>query len=169
VPAFGTATSAKRTTNPSISGNGSIVAYQSNATNLRPTQDLNTFTDVYIYSAADSDTLLVSYGYNGDTPNGNSQTPAISRDGGSIAFASDATNMVQVDDNGKRDIFVGRPIGSDIVRGSVATGGVQADGGSHNAALSSDGRYLVFDSTATNLGSDGNATADVFIRDNGAS
>ena len=158
-------------TNPSISGGGRIVAYQSDATNILPTQDLNlTFSDIYIFDAATQVTQYESFGFDGDPTNGNSMSPAIARDGSAIAFASDATNLIQTDTNTKRDIFiVNISTLGDMVRGSVATGGVQAEGGaSHNPSLSGNGRYLVFDSTATNLGPDANATADVFIRDNGA-
>ena len=158
-------------TNPSVSGNGRIVAYQSDANNILPTQDLNlAFSDIYIYDAAAQVTQYESFGFNGDPTNGNSMSPAVARDGSAIAFASDATNLIQSDTNGQRDIFiVNISTTGKLTRASVATGGVQAVGGaSRNADLSDDGRYLVFDSAASNLGQDANTIADVFIRDNGA-
>jgi hypothetical protein len=52
---------------------------------------------------------------------------------------------------------------------SSATGGVQANADSFAPAISGDGRYVGFDTQATNLGSDANATFDVFIHDLGLS
>ncbi|MCU1364953.1 MAG: hypothetical protein JWN39_592 [Ilumatobacteraceae bacterium] len=158
---------------PSISGDGNLVAYQSDATNLAPGLDFDTKTDIFV---ADidvdvlNDTLYVSYARNGNASNGDSLTPSISRDGQTIAFASDSSNLVAGDGNTVRDIFVGSIAsgGQPTFRASVGTGAVQANGASHNAAISPNGRYVAFDSAATNIGTDGNATADVFIRDDGA-
>ncbi|MCU1400139.1 MAG: hypothetical protein JWN62_3248 [Acidimicrobiales bacterium] len=156
---------------PSISGNGNLVAYQSDATNLAPGLDFDTTTDIFV---ADidvdvlNDTLYVSSARNGNASNGDSMTPSISRDGLTIAFASDSSNLVAGDTNSARDIFVGSVAGQSTFRASVGTGNVQANADSHNAAISPNGRYLAFDSIATNIGTDANATADVFIRDDGA-
>ena len=53
-----------------------------------------------------------------------------------------------------------------MTRVSVGTGNIQGDNNSQFGALSGDGRYVVFESIATNLvGDDGNAKRDVFLHD----
>ncbi|MFO1120341.1 MAG: hypothetical protein U1E38_09705 [Rhodospirillales bacterium] len=53
-----------------------------------------------------------------------------------------------------------------VSRVSVATGGKEADGESYDPAISADGRYVAFVSTATNLViGDTNGVSDVFLRD----
>lgn len=112
--------------------------------------------------------------------------PAISRSGRDVAFTSAATDLVEGDTNGFTDVFVrDRDLDGDSVfdrHGFGATktacisvpvqGGFQANGPSGIAGLgmSGDGRYVVFDSLATNLlgSSDFNAAADVFLHDRDA-
>ena len=49
---------------------------------------------------------------------------------------------------------------------SVATGGAEANGASDTAAISADGRFVAFESAATNLvGGDTNAAEDIFVHD----
>jgi hypothetical protein len=58
------------------------------------------------------------------------------------------------------------PASAQVVRVSVSTSGAEADGASRNPSVSATGRFVVFDSLATNLvGGDTNNTADVFLRD----
>src|SRR2546425_410496 len=83
--------------------------------------------------------------------NGHSVAPAISEDGRFVAFYSDATNLVADDTNRARDVFVyDRPTG-ETTRVSVASDGTEANGDSFAPAISRDGRYVVFSSSASNL------------------
>jgi hypothetical protein len=99
----------------------------------------------------------------------NSLDPAISADGRYVVFTSFASNLVSGDTNGKSDVFLRDLQGNTTTRISVASGGAQAD--NHSTAgtrsvISSDDRYVVFSSQATNLVSgDTNAKSDVFLRD----
>ena len=53
-----------------------------------------------------------------------------------------------------------------IVRVSVASDGTQSNGLSTNSVITADGRYVAFESTATNLGpNDTNGRRDVFVHD----
>lgn len=53
---------------------------------------------------------------------------------------------------------------------SVAQGGGQANGFSSGSSISADGRFVVFDTDATNIvAGDTNAAVDVFVRDRGNS
>src|SRR3954467_3921651 len=54
----------------------------------------------------------------------------------------------------------------DTTRVSIATGGAQGDKASSRASVSADGRYVAFESFATNLVAvDGNGVCDIFVRD----
>lgn len=94
-----------------------------------------------------------------------SQTPAVSADGRTIAFTSYASNFLP-GDAVRPDVFVHDRLTGAIERVSVDSTGFEADGGSFLASLSSDGRFVVFQSHATNLvPSDTNGRMDVFVRD----
>jgi Tol biopolymer transport system component len=99
----------------------------------------------------------------GDAP---SEAPSISQTGRFVAFTSSATNLVPDDDNGVADVFVRDHVTGATERVSVASGGGEADGPSGQAAISDDGRYVAFSTTATNLvAADGDAVRDVLVRD----
>jgi Tol biopolymer transport system component len=103
---------------------------------------------------------------NGAQGNSNSSAPSISADGRFVAFESDATNLVSGDTNGMRDVFVhDREIGA-TTRVSVSSGGAQGNRSSCNSSISSDGRFVAFDSESTNLVvRDTTLSADVFVHD----
>lgn len=91
-------------------------------------------------------------------------SPSLSLDGLTLAYSSDASNLVPDDTNGAADVFI-RDRWGRITRGSVTRDGAQANGASYSPSLSVDGRYLAFISTATNLVSgDTNGKADVFLK-----
>ncbi len=83
-----------------------------------------------------------------------------------MAFASEASNLVPGDTNHHRDIFVRDTRAGTTTRVSVSGHGKQANLDSYNPSISDDGRYVVFDSFATNLvPHDLNREGDVFVRD----
>ncbi len=93
-------------------------------------------------------------------------SPSISRDGRFVAFSSTDATLVAGDTNAKSDIFVRNLLTGSVERVSVSNGEAEANGASRYPAISSDGRYIVFSSIATNLVSgDTNGFEDVFIRD----
>lgn len=93
-------------------------------------------------------------------------TPVISADGRYIAFDSEAENLVAGDTNFADDIFVHDLQTGATTRVSVGSAGAQADRSSNEPALSADGRFVAFDSAATNLvPNDTNGTIDVFVHD----
>jgi Tol biopolymer transport system component len=80
---------------------------------------------------------------------GNSSS--FSSDGQLIALESDAGNLTQLDFNGLNDVFV-RDLGTGTtVLVSATPSGVSANGPSFNPQLSADGRYVLFESDATDL------------------
>lgn len=108
----------------------------------------------------------VSAGSGGAQGNGPSGEPAISGDGRFIAFSSQASNLVDGDTNGNRDIFVHDRETGITQRVSVASDGTQGDGSSGQPAISADGRFVAFFSFAANLvPGDTNGTGDVFLHE----
>lgn len=99
--------------------------------------------------------------------NGNSFAPAISADGKSVAFESYATNLVPVDSNGVRDVFVWNYDRNTISAVSDAPGGIEANSEAFEPTISADGRYIAFSSSASTLtpGVDGTSTVNVFLKD----
>ncbi len=147
-----------------MSGDGRFVAFQSAANNL-VFSDTNGKVDVFFHDRQIGLTARVGSN-SGAEPNGDSSTPVISDDGRYIAFSSRASNLVAGDTNGQPDVFVRDRVAGTTTRLSVSSAGMQVTGFSVRPAISPDGRYVVFDSGATNLVSgDNNGKADVFIRD----
>ncbi|MBI4730042.1 MAG: PD40 domain-containing protein [Acidobacteria bacterium] len=90
----------------------------------------------------------------------------MSLDGRYVVFESHATNLVPGDTNGVADVFVRDRSGGTVSRVSVAADGGQADARSLLPAISLDGRYVAFESDATNLvEEDTNGASDIFVRD----
>ena len=89
----------------------------------------------------------------GNNPGASAYAPrlAISGDGRFVCFSFDSTNLVAGDTNGRRDIFVRDRQEGTTERVSVSTAGVQANSTSDSVSISADGRYVAFDSAASNL------------------
>ncbi|MDZ7732595.1 MAG: hypothetical protein U5R31_05265 [Acidimicrobiia bacterium] len=96
-------------------------------------------------------TTRVSVATDGTQGNDESSEPAISADGRYIAFHSSAGNLVPDDTNGAADVFVRDTRTGTTTRVSVATDGTPANDRSRESAISADGRYIAFESSADNL------------------
>jgi Tol biopolymer transport system component len=104
-------------------------------------------------SAAGQTTTRVSVDPTSADGNGASIRPSLSGDGRFVAFESAADNLIAGDTNGVVDVFL-RDLGAGTdIRVSVASDGSEANGDSHiyRQAVSGDGRFVVFESIATNL------------------
>jgi Tol biopolymer transport system component len=150
---------------PSISADGRYVAFRSNATNL-VAGDTNGSPDIFIRDLTLRTTARVSLTNGGAQANSWSYVPFLSADARYVVFESDATNLVTGDTNVARDVFVRDRTARTTTRVSVTNTGAQSNGESRIGSISADGRYVAFQSVATNLVSgDTNAVADVFVRD----
>jgi Tol biopolymer transport system component len=153
---------------PSISGDGNVVAFVSDASNL-PGNDTNGLPDVYVRVRSAGKTRRVSVSSAGAQGNDWSRDAAVSEDGRFVAFMSQATNVVGGDSNGVPDVFVRDRLLGKTRRVSVSSAEAQGNRGSAAPAISADGRYIAFYSRATNLvGRDTNGSEDVFVRDRSA-
>jgi len=150
---------------PSISADGRFLAFQSFATNL-DAGDTNGNGDVFVRDLQLGTVERVSRPSGPGQGDDESMQPAISADGRFVAFVSRASNLVAGDSNGSIDVFVRDRQNGTTERVSVSTGGAQANQDCVQAAISADGRFVAFDSTATNLvAGDTNNVTDVFVRD----
>jgi Tol biopolymer transport system component len=152
---------------PAISADGRYVAFDSLATNL-VADDTNATRDVFVHDRQTDATTRVSVSGAGAQANAFSSSAAISADGRYVAFASNATNLVAGDGTSlETDIFVRDRQAGTTERVTGALAGGDADNVSLHPSISADGRYVAFESRATNLvGGDTNgAASDIFVRD----
>jgi Tol biopolymer transport system component len=148
-----------------VSADGRFVAFLSTASNLVP-GDTNGEPDVFVHDRRTGSTRRVSVGTGGAQGNSVSDNPAISADGRFVAFASYASNLVRGDGNDDQDVFVRDRQAGTTARVSLGPGGAQGDFYSDNPALSANGRFVAFESGASNLvPGDSNGVLDVFVRD----
>lgn len=122
--------------------------------------------EIFVYDQITGRSALISTAPDGNLGDRDSDSPFISPDGRYLVFASESTNLVGDDTNVAWDIFVLDRQTGQMNRVSVASDGGQANGHSLDPAISADGRYVVFASTATNLVKDDtNQYKDIFIHD----
>ena len=149
----------------SISQDGRYVAFMSRATNLIA-GGTNGANQVFLRDLQNRTTELVSVASGGAQGDGHSEYPVLSSDVRYVAFTSFATNLVTGDTNGAWDVFVRDRQRRVTERVSIATSGSQGNSDSYVPAISGDGRYVAFESIATNLvPGDTNGFRDVFVRD----
>ncbi len=150
---------------PSVSADGRYVAFQSSASNL-VAGDTNNLSDVFVHDTSSGDTTRVSVDSAGVEGNEDSSWASVSADGRYVAFQSSASNLVAGDTNNASDVFVHDTSSGVTTRVSVDSAGVEGDTGSSSPSVSADGRYVVFESAASNLvAGDTNSASDVFVHD----
>ena len=154
-----------RSSSPTVSGDGSTVAYFSAASNL-VAGDTNSTSDVFVFDLASGVASRVSVASDGTQANNGSFAPAVSGDGSTVAYESDAANLVAGDTNDARDIFVFDVASGVTSRVSVASDGTQANNRSYAASVSGDGTTVAYSSYAANLVvGDTNDARDIFVFD----
>jgi hypothetical protein len=148
-----------------ITADGSLVAFSSASNNL-VWGDSNLLVDIFLRDRAAGTTTRISLSPTGFQTNGPSALPRITPDGRFVVFWSSASNLVSGDTNAMSDVFVYDVSAGTIERDSVDSSGAEGNGSSKVGAISADGRFVAFDSVATNLVSgDTNGAADIFVHD----
>jgi hypothetical protein len=160
-----------------ISEDGRYVAFSSEATTLVDNDD-NKKRDVFLRDRdTDEDglydepgaveTTRISMAHDGSQANDDSWEVSISYDGQLIAFSSDASNLVDDDNNGVRDVFVyDRSTGLTERVSVVDITGDDGDAMSDHPFISGDGLHVAFRSFAPNLvDDDDNIAADIFVHE----
>ena len=159
------------TTEASISGDGTVVAFKSAAANIQPADLIH--MDIYIrrnWSLPGASTEFVST-HTSNTGSGNScADPDLSVNGRFVVWQSMSDQLVNGDTGGFRDIFLRDTLGLVTTRISVNTAGDQGDAGSGTPfvggrpSVTASGSYVAFESSATNLGGGAAGIKDVFRR-----
>jgi Ca2+-binding RTX toxin-like protein len=163
---------------PSLSADGTDVAFGSLATNLVPQSvplplpvplpgSSRNFRDIFVRDLVANTTTQASVAPDGSPANNDSfGSTSLSADGTDVAFGSFATNLVPGDTNNREDLFVRDLVARTTTRESVATDGAQANGNSPAGSLSADGTDVAFGSNASNLvPGDTNQDFDVFVHE----
>jgi Tol biopolymer transport system component len=165
-------------TDPSVSGDGMRVAFDSQAANL-DSADSDATDDVFIADLQEqvgnpgvfvhATTTLASRadGANGAAVNGQATDPSLSGDGQHIAFSSSGTNLDAADTNSGRDVYKRdlQAVDTSLVSREDGAAGPRGDNVSGTASISGDGRFVAFESSATNLAPDDGAFQGVYLRD----
>lgn len=157
----------------SISNDGAYMTFQSFASDLVSGTDTNSFPDVFLYDRAAGTITLVSHASGAPATAGNSASgaPVISADGQSVAFTSQATDLVagQTDANSMSDIFLYDRTAGTSVLVSHASGSATTAGNGYCVAprISADGRWTAFVCNASDLvaGQTGGNISNVFLYD----
>jgi Tol biopolymer transport system component len=150
-----------------ISGNGKFVVFESTASNLVK-NDSNAVSDIFVRNIATGKTSRVSVGGTNRQANGPSHSArGISYNGRYVVFESFATNLVKGDTNGNWDVFLRDRKAHRTYQMSESSTGRRGNGASADPVVSADGRFVAFESSASNLvKNDANgAVTDVFVRD----
>jgi WD40-like Beta Propeller Repeat len=173
--------------NPTISSDGQFVAFVSLATNLVSNVTFDGVTpQVFvrqtcggvISNTCTPTTFLVST--NGNAPNGvvapsngAASNPSVATNGLFVSFTSSATNLGPgaPNPNGLPEVFVrgctftaSTCLGQALIA-STPDGATAANAPSSESAISPDGRYVIFSSTATNLGVASGGIQQIYARD----
>lgn len=171
----------------SISADGRYVAFEDWGSAHVPGAETTDGTDrdenqIFVRDRAAKTTTLVSTNARGERGDGNSLQPTISGDGRYVVFESLAGNLVEGDtfcasrgvvhymveevDQPCWDVYVKDLQTGAVQRASIGSSGEVPNNGSRQPRISADGRYVTFQSEATNLvRRDDNRVTDVFIRD----
>jgi Tol biopolymer transport system component len=162
---------------PSISGDGRLVSFVSDAGNLVPGDtngctDPTTFTlcsDVFVHDLLTGQTSRANVSSRGaqSDPDPGYVTATISADGRYVAFTASASNLVPGDANGGEDVFVRDRVARTTTVVSVGPDGLPADAsaGGGRPEVSADGRFVAFASGSSLVPADTDGLFDVYLRD----
>ncbi len=157
---------------PSVSGDGRLVAFASQATNLVP-RDRNRVADVYLHDVHTRQTTLVSRSARGGSATGPSHHPALSADGRYVAFVSDAADLAcagrcpnrLLDLNLVADVYVFDTVTHAVARVSGARAKSPWWEASTGPSLDAAGRVIAFSSRHPIDPSDVKHDFDLFVEE----
>src|ERR1700694_5878404 len=148
-----------------VTPDGRYVVFGSFANTLVP-NDTNNADDIFVRDRVSHTTERVSVSTNGAEGNDHSGYPSISDDGRYVVFYSSADTLVPDDHNHATDVFLHDRQTGETRRLSGGTGAAESNGGSRFPDISGDGRFVAYQSDASNLvPNDTNGTTDIFRYD----
>jgi len=130
-----------------IGEEGRYIAFVSNSVNFCGTS--GKYRQIFWRDRNNGITKMISASLKGEEGNNDSYAPSMSMDGHTVAFESNATNLVEDDKNGFKDVFTWDSASGKIQRVSVGPKGIEANGESFEPSLSSG--EIAYTSSATNL------------------
>jgi Tol biopolymer transport system component len=156
---------------PSISGDGNLVAFTSTSGNFTAIDKGTSTNNVFLRDVQSKKTIMISI-ESGSKKGGGGSKPSISYDGKRIAFYSHSDLLVSSDRNGLWDIFLWDKDSANLRRISLTADGKERNQGSESAnrivapAISGNGRFIAYATTADNMvAGDQQAFQDVFVYD----
>jgi Tol biopolymer transport system component len=149
-----------------ISADGRYVAFASQAKELVPGATAYNVSSAYVRDLQTGTTRRLNSGFV-------KGWVSISADGRYVGYIDSKSDIVPGDTNRVADVFRWDLADDRVARVNVAADGTQADKDSgyvpQGVPMSADGRYVLFESAATNLvPGDVNARRDIFVRDTAA-
>lgn len=150
---------------PVISGDGFFVAFETREPLLPG--DTNGVEDIYVVDRRTGDVRAASQSFQGAFGNAASRNASISSDGRFVAFQTSASNLAGFDWNGADDVIVKDMLllTTKMISGSNLSN-VSANGASRVPWISGNGRFVAFQSLATDMiPGDANGTWDIYVRD----
>ena len=148
---------------PTISTDGSFVAFTSLATNLAATPG-GSGTQIFLRDTQTNTTSLVSRVGLGNAGDGASSQPTISTDGSFVAFTSAASNLAPIPGASGTQIFLrDTQTNTTSLVSQTAVGGNAGNGASSQPTMSANGGFVAFSSFSTNLGAAG-VNQQIYVR-----
>lgn len=163
--AWNQTTSHGASSGPRLSADGRWLAFTCDGDDLVLDDD-NGLPDVFVRDLASNTTRRVSLAFDGAQAEGASEADGISANGRYVVFTSTAFNLVPNDENGASDVFVrDLQLGTTLLV-SRGSNGSQGSAASRHGSISADGRFVAFQSDATNLVLEpALGPSDVYVRD----
>jgi Tol biopolymer transport system component len=153
--------------NPVFSPDGTMVAFQTEASNLGPA-DTNGLQDIYVRDLRNGEITLVSVRSDGASGgNAFAQEPVFSPDGTKIMFLTTASDLGPRDTNDSGDLYVRDLVSHTTTLVSVNAAGTDSgNGSSYYGTFSPDSQKVAFATRANDLGPpDAGNFEDVYVRD----
>jgi Tol biopolymer transport system component len=136
---------------PALSGDGRWLAFASTAPLADGMSREKPYRQIYLRDLRDGRTIRVTRAVGGGAPNGDSSLPSISGDGRYVVFVSEASNLLDDDENHASDVLLYDRETESLRWVSRGADGGSANGESITPVISADGRFVAFQSDASNL------------------
>ena len=152
---------------PSLSSDGSVVAFRSYASNLVPGYT-GAFGQVYTKDLGTGETRIVSVSSSGAQADRGAADPSLSADATKVAFNSGSTNLHPADGDPVSDALVKDLSTGQVSLASASSSGLKGNGTSYQISLGAGGSAVAFRSDATNLHpADADSDPDVYVKEVG--
>ncbi|MBL8937310.1 MAG: hypothetical protein JNM69_22310 [Archangium sp.] len=146
-----------------MSNNAGNALFFATRTQLPTTTQRATY-DIYRRTSVNGSSTLVTTAVGGGLPNGTSITQFLSDDGLTLAFLSDASNLVAGDPNGTaRDCYVWKASGTALISQPI-TARVGTGSSCNSVRLSRNGQFAAMDMTDAMSPVDTNGLTDIYLR-----